>query len=353
MEKTMYTLDCYLKDLEDRIDEAQEEQLLQDSISFSEGKWQEDFFQPMRRKAIPAHIEWPSLKINEALRDDELMLIREFAQCSSTLARGSGTLMCVRSNYGVGILPSVFGAEPFFMDDDKDVLPNCRHLPNGKDDIRRLLASDLPDRQHGWGEKVFRIGERYMEIRQKYPRIARYVHIDHPDCQGPVDVCELLWGSDIFLDLYDEPELVHNFLRRITDTYMAFLDKWFSIIPRQSHHVTWGLMHKGSIMLRDDSAMNLSPAHYGEFILPYHQELLRYYQGGAIHSCGRVEHFIPMASRLEGLYGFNLSQPHLNDMEVVFRNTIDKGIPLLNLNEEAVRQAVAAGRPLRGLVSTL
>lgn len=35
-------------------------------------------------------------------------------------------------------------------------------------------------------------------------------------------------------------------------------------------------------------AMYLSPDVYREFIFPYHQELLSYFGGGAIHSCGRV-----------------------------------------------------------------
>ncbi len=291
--------------------------------------------------------------INDALKDDEQMLIREFAMCSNMLDSDRGTLMCVRSNYGIGILPSVFGAEPFFMAHEQDVLPNCRHLPNGKEDIRRIIESDIPDLNGGWGEKVFRLGERYMEIKQKYPLISRFVYIDHPDCQGPLDVCELLWGSEFFLDLCDMPDLVHQFLRKITDTYMAFMDKWFSIVPKESHHVTWGLMHKGSIMLRDDSAMNLSPQTYEEFIYPYHQELLTRYQGGAIHSCGRVEHFVPLAARLDEFHGFNCSQPHLNNMEWIYQHTIDKGIPLLNLNLETVLKAEAEGRPLKGLVSTL
>jgi hypothetical protein len=349
----MMKLEVLLADLDSRIGEDQEKQLLDGSRCFCDGGWREDVFQPGRPNPRPPQVAWPAVLINEALQDDEMMLVREFASCSRMLETGSGMMMCVRSNYGVGILPSVFGAEPFFMRLKQDVLPNCRHLPNGKEDVKRLLHAGIPDLNRGWGEKVFRIAERLMEIKSRYPLIARYVHIDHPDCQSPVDVCELLWGSGLFLDFHDEPELVHDFLKLITATYKAFLDRWYSLVPREAYHMTWGLMHKGAIMLRDDSAMNLSPDMYREFIYHYHQELLRYFGGGAIHSCGRVEHFLPLASELEGLHGINISQPHLNDMEVVFRHTVDKGIPLLALQEAAVRQAQAAGRPLRGMVSVL
>lgn len=55
-------------------------------------------------------------------------------------------------------------------------------------------------------------------------------------------------------------------------------------------------------------------------------------------------------AELRGLYAINLSQPHLNDMEKVYRHTVDKGIKLLNLAREAAEAALASGRDLRGQV---
>jgi len=40
-------------------------------------------------------------------------------------------------------------------------------------------------------------------------------------------------------------------------------------------------------------------------------------------------------SEQRGLHAINLSQPHLNDVEKVYRHTADKGIKLLNLTREA------------------
>ena len=105
-------------------------------------------------------------------------------------------------------------------------------------------------------------------------------------------------------------------------------------------------------MLRTDSAMNLSPAMFDEFIRPYEQKLLDGLGGGAIHFCGRGDHYIASMSAMPGLTGIAMSQPHLNDMEVIYRHTVDKGIPLLGFNPKAVAEALAAGRPLRGRVQT-
>jgi uroporphyrinogen-III decarboxylase len=110
------------------------------------------------------------------------------------------------------------------------------------------------------------------------------------------------------------------------------------------------MLHGGHIMLRDDSAMNLSPAMYETFVKPYDQRLFDVLSGGAVHFCGRGDHYIESLSNVRGLHAINLSQPHLNDMEKIFRNTVDKGLAVLALPREAADAALAAGRDLKGLV---
>jgi uroporphyrinogen-III decarboxylase len=166
-----------------------------------------------------------------------------------------------------------------------------------------------------------------------------------------MDVCELLWGSAIFTDIVDEPELVQAFLGLVTDTYAAFLREWNAVAPyRPPHSAHWGLLQKGELMLRDDSAMNFSPATYEEFILPHDRRLLAEFDGGAIHFCGRGSHYIGMAARIPGLTAIQLSQPEYNDMEEVFRHTVDRGVALLGLRRDAAEAARAAGRDLHGRV---
>jgi hypothetical protein len=195
------------------------------------------------------------------------------------------------------------------------------------------------------------MGDRFAEIALRYPKIGRYVHIYHPDLQGPMDICELLWGSSIFYDLVDRPELVLGLLELVTETYARFMRRWAQIIPfRPSGNVHWGFYHKGSLMLRDDSAMNLSSTMVRRFVLPYDQHLLDAFGGGAIHFCGKGDHFIEAMAALRGLYAVNLSQPELNDMERIYSNTIDRDINLLGLNDGAVKQAQQRGRDLRGRV---
>jgi uroporphyrinogen-III decarboxylase len=168
-----------------------------------------------------------------------------------------------------------------------------------------------------------------------------------------MDIVELLWGSDLFLDVVDRPELVHALLQLVTDTYIRFMQAWEAIVPpANGHAVHWGAMHAGRIMLRDDSAMNFSPGMFDEFIRPYDQELLQTCGEGAVHFCGRGDHYIESCCRMQGMHAIAMSQPHLNDMETIYRNTVDKGIKLIHLRMSAAQAALENGRDLHGCVQS-
>ena len=72
------------------------------------------------------------------------------------------------------------------------------------------------------------------------------------------------------------------------------------------------------------------------------QKLLDYYDGGIVHFCGRGDHYVEALCKIPKLYGINLSQPQYNDMETIYRNTVDRGIAILAFN--AARAAEDEGR---------
>ena len=242
------------------------------------------------------------------------MLDRELEGVSRTLANSRNALS-VRSNYGTGIMTSLFGAEIFEMPYELDTLPTTKPVADS-DKIDAILDKGIPDLNTGFGKKVFLFGEYYAEIVKNYPKIQKYVSVYHPDAQGPLDIADLLWGMDIFYEMYDDPDRVHALLRLITDTYKVFIEKWFEMHPNRGELAThWGWMHKGNIFLRLDSAMNLSTEFYEEFSKPYDTELFEHFGGGCMHFCGTANHYIDSLCNTESLYGIQLSQPHLNDME--------------------------------------
>jgi hypothetical protein len=349
-------LERCLHDLEERIDEEVERQLYAEWLDFTEGRFEGDVFTPRRSRLSPSRIDWPAVSVNEAIDDFDKMALQQFGMCSDALAQGSGQLLCVRSNYGTCILPSLFGAEMFYMDEKANTLPACWPLGD-KDRIRRVVDAGVPDLHRSLGGKALEMGGRFAAIREKYPKIGRYIHAYHPDLQGPMDLCEVLWGSGLFTDVVDDPGLVKGMLGLLTETYTRYLREWLDVCPpvpgpggEEGCRVHWSMMHKGQIMLRDDSAMNFSPAMFDEFIRPYDQRLLDEFGGGAVHFCGKGDHYIHKAVEMRDMHAIAMSQPEYNDMETIYRHTVDRGIKLLGLGRDAADEALARGRDLHGCV---
>ena len=323
-----------LNDLEDRIDPETEDDFLAQWDVFLSNGFTGGIFTPERRRVSRPAAEPPQVNINDAVEDYERILVSQLAVNSAVLAGRSG---CpgVRTNYGTGILSSLFGAEIFTMPYGMNTLPTTRPL-SGTEDIKRLLDKGVPSLDGGFGKRVFEMGEYFAEAFSRRPKLRKYVPVYHPDLQGPLDICELMWGGEMFYAMYDEPELVHRLLRLVTDTYAAFLDRWYRLFPSDGVKSThWNrLYYRGRILLRCDSAMNLSPELYAEFALPYDAELLRHFGGGAMHFCGRGDHYIGLLGGIPELTAVNLSQPHLNDMEKIYQNTVDRGIVLADFSRK-------------------
>ena len=206
----------FLEDMEQRIDLHVEQELLDQWKTFADGGCSEGLFSPRRPGPAPSRIAWPHVLVDEALRDPDAMIVQQLAMGSKALAEGSGALLAVRCNYGTAILPSLFGAELFLMDQEIDTLPACRPLGGGHETIRRLLDRGVPDLNAGQGARVLEMGQYYRDLLTDYPKLSKHVHIYHPDLQGPMNVCEMLWGGSLYVDLYDKPEMIRDFLTLIT-----------------------------------------------------------------------------------------------------------------------------------------
>lgn len=338
-----------LNDLEARIDPDVEGALRGEWVTFAESACEERLFIPCRPAKSEPGVEWPTVSPNAGMDDYDAMALQQFGGCSDTLRGGGGGLLCVRCNYSTAILPSVFGAELFVMDDELRTLPTSRPVPGGLDAIKAVIDRGIPDIGTGLGGRCFDMAERFLDVMANYPKIGKYVTLYHPDLQGPMDVCELLAGSALFTYVYDAPDVIHDLLRLVTVTYIEFMREWLRLVPQPGDYgVHWAMMHKGPVMLRDDSAMNFSPGMFEEFIRPYDQSVLDEFGGGAIHFCGRGDHFIEPMSRMSGLTAIAMSQPHLNDMERVFANTVDKGIKLIGFPADVC--PLAETRDLHGQV---
>jgi len=321
-----------LEDIEIRIDPETEEDFEEQWRSFLYGKFEGEIFRPKRKKLSAPSFLSDSVNINDAVSDYDAMLRAQLINVSNALASEERTL-AIRANYGTGILSSILGAQIFVMPREMNTLPTTRSV-DGTDWIRAAVERGIPDLDNGFGKNVLEFGNICAEVFSKYPKISKYLNVYHPDLQGPLDICELIWGGEMFYALYDEPELVHGMLSLITDTYTLMMNKWFELFaPKKDINPHWETMwFRGKIVLRNDSAMNISPELYDEFSVPYDKLLLERFGGGMMHFCGRGDHYIESLTDIPGLSAINMSQPWLNDMEKIFKNTVDKGVAILAFN---------------------
>ena len=329
-----------LEDLERRLDAAVEDDLATQWEDFLFGRFDGDLFTSYRKAVTQPGIPLPEIHINDAINDVELMLLSQLADASRALSTRTSN-PCIRANYGTGILSSLFGAELYIMPRDMHTLPTTRQF-GSTDRIRALLDQGIPSLTGGLGQRVFDFAELQAEAFAPYPLVQKYVEVYHPDVQGPLDIAELMWGGEMFYAMYDEPELVHALLDLISNTYTAFLEKWFPLCPdKGAINSHWSqLRYRGHIVLRDDSAMNLTPQFYKEYAFPYDARLLAHYGGGVVQFCGRGDHYIEALCAIPHLTGINLSQPELNDMERIYRCTVDKGIKLLSFSREYAQKSM-------------
>ncbi|HOX08154.1 MAG TPA: hypothetical protein PK280_17290 [Planctomycetota bacterium] len=291
---------------------------------------------------------WPKIRLNDALRDERLMLLHQLGDEAGVLHARNQRVPNIRCNYGTGILSSLFGAELFWMPEELDTLPTTRALA-GADPIGALLSAGEPDLDSGWGKRVFATAEFFKAALAPYPKLAEVVWIYHPDLQGPVDIAELLLGEHLLLGFYDRPEEVRAVLELITRTYIRFMKRWFALVPprsaRDSAH--WGRLIPGQIMLRGDSLVNLSPEVYDEFVRPCDERILAEFGGGGMHYCGKADHCLERMTSGPLMRHVNSSQPDLNDPEKLLEFTVGRG---RILDVPARHEALFAGRLDRGVL---
>ena len=79
----------YLEDLESRILPGEEEALLKEWRTFSDGNAGPFPFRPAPRTARPSRISWPKIPVNKILKDLDLMIISQLELCHNQLSQGA------------------------------------------------------------------------------------------------------------------------------------------------------------------------------------------------------------------------------------------------------------------------
>ena len=247
----------------------------------------------------------PELKgysMSEIHEDVEKMAYNEFLNVYAAITGVGHAIPMIRANYGVGILPSIFGVNSRIVSGN---MPWVDHV--GIDGVKEILSKGIPDYRNGFGQKMIDAYSYFSEVLSNYPKCKECIRLYQPDFQGAFDVAHLIWGSDIYMDMYDEPELLHEFLELISQTYVDSMKKICTLLNDNvdGYICQWGNIFPGNVLLRNDTAVNLSPSMYEEFVKPYDEKIFEAFGGGSMHFCGRADHWIFEMEKSKNIKGFN------------------------------------------------
>lgn len=234
----------------------------------------------------------------------------------------------IRSNHGVGILSTLFGAACRIVNNS---LPWVDHL--GPEDLKKIISRGIPNFNQALGQKVMETNAYYHDKLGEYPQCYKAIRITQPDLQGPFDILHLLMGNQVFYDLYEAPGMLHELLDIITETYSGFrkhIEQQLTHSVESSAVYVHSSIYGGKVLLKDDTALiNISDSMYEEFSKTYNDRILAAFQGGSIHYCGSMRpwHFNSIQSKW--LKGINYGNPEMHDLRDTYDYWKERKVPLI------------------------
>ena len=280
-----------------------------------------------KTRAVPLHlwsdaadIKLPSYNTKETHYDSEKMLLNELNGAVAAVAGGMQAVPSVRANMGCGIYPTLFGLKQSLFEDKMPWL--LERLD--KETLAKMGPEDLKFSDE------FKTGLEHMDyMADKLSGTGCRVY--PLDLQGPYDTAHLVYGDDIFYDMYEDPDFVHHLMELSCHAILMGMDECLKHIPNAENelsHYNCLVMPRGmgGLKISEDTSTLLSKDHIQEFVTPYTNQILERYGGGYIHYCGKNKHlFGEVMDNMPLAYGINLGNTDKHDMAAFLRTCADKG----------------------------
>ncbi|MCK4601452.1 MAG: hypothetical protein KAU28_03230 [Phycisphaerae bacterium] len=263
------------------------------------------FLKPVAETAELPHFNWA-----EQFYDPAKSLYVQLKEAILPLAAADAdNVPWVRADTGVVNCMSVFGAEFAVPEHSKPVVTA---FPS-----KQALAEFAPPADIstlGTMPIVKEHMEYHLEVLRRHD-LEKLVNVTHCDQQGPFDIAAQSRGHDVFTDLYDDPDFLHDLMGKCTEIYLA-VTKFCKAISGGSpdgYNVYGRWIETGGARMCGDSDILISAEKHREFVQPYEQRAFEAIGGGWFHYCGGVKgynraeglHLHEAYAEIEGLRGLN------------------------------------------------
>ena len=260
---------------------------------------------------------------SQLFRDPALMWEAEMRHARSVVDWPTDGIPTVRPNLGVVFIPSMAGQSYLVRDGQ---MPWLLDRPD-RDAIRAIKETNLAETE------LMRLAVGFYGAHRE--RGTTEVVAYHPDTQGVFDIAHLLEGTDMLLQMLDEPEWVHELLEISLDLYIQVSQYVKGLLGEKSHSMIHGhstpqgvyFPHAG-VRISEDSPTLLSPAMIDEFVMPYVERSLEPFGGGFVHYCGRHEYLFERLCRCPRVRAIDLGNPEMYDHRWLFERCAEHDVVL-------------------------
>ena len=229
--------------------------------------------------------------------------------------------------YGIGYIASCFGADYDWMEGQA---PSVKPMFHSAEEL--LNADRKPIHETAIGKHILEMEEYFLDkTKGKLP-------ISFCDVQSPINMLSyMLPITDLFMEVYDDPENLNKAAFMVTDLLLEFLEKQKKLLGKQlalpGHGFASSIRFKG-LGMSDDNSIMLSADDYLDIFAPADQKAGEAFGGFVYHSCGNWGGKIPMVHSINGIVAADgafspQTDPDPNDPEQFAKDFTGKGI-LLN-----------------------
>lgn len=273
--------------------------------------------------STPTPPDWPAYPFKERWDDMEKNFVNRLGGIYTGALLRDDRVCQIEPDYGVVHIPELFGVPSVVTNEGNAMSEGL----NDRDKIRAIVKAGIPPFASALHEKVEAWQDFARTVLSQYEKLSQAVHFTIPNLQGPFDLACLIWGRDIFMALYDEPDLVEALMDLVTDSFIQYglYQKKRTGDPIDStwHAAGVRLVH-GGVRVCDDSAVMVSGDIFRNLIRPRDLRAFEPFHGGWVHYCGDGNHFIADLLEMEPVHYLHLGNPDYHDFLDIARRIADK-----------------------------
>lgn len=202
--------------------------------------------------------------------------------------------------FGMVMLPAIFGCEIVYK---PDALPWAMPLNLSEEEVLRLEVPDLAT-----ASPMSEMLQQIDALKGRYGRVVGDINTT-----GVQNLALKLRGEDLYMDFYENPDLVHHLCRLCTACILRLFQMIYKITGTGAVDVT-PMADPKVYVIPNCTAEQISLASYEEFFLPYDQEIARVCHPFGIHHCGSVDQVLTGYAKV----------PNLEFLEVGFGSDVKR-----------------------------